>query len=85
MQRLAEVIDSDQFDTKIQTMPGRRARLRVRNRSAGMLTESIYAAPDDDDVWWFWWGWSDPIAPATDMHVAARKIRKVLRALAAVE
>ncbi len=76
LEKLADEIHGDAFEARIVTPPGRRPRLHVRNRSAGLLAEDIYS---DGQSYWF--GWAECIGPVADISTVAEKIMQVLRAL----
>jgi hypothetical protein len=64
----------------LQTAPGRRPNLHVRNPvpGAAALSEHIYTDRSADGNWTFWWPWADPIA--SEPAEAAAIIVRVLRA-----
>jgi hypothetical protein len=77
LRKLAELVNGSKVEAVVRVPEGGRARMQVRNRHVtSWMLESIYAAPAADRRWWFWWGWSDPIAPVTDLDAAARKVTR---------
>ena len=78
---LAAAIDPGEYLTQLFTPLRGRVGLSVRNRNAGQLAETIYAAPDETGAWFFWWGWTEPFAAVSDPVAAAAKVMHVLRAI----
>ena len=76
LEKLATELDGQTYVAQLVTPQGRRPYLHVRNRSAGVLTENVYAGDG-----FYWWGWAERIAPVADVAGAAAAIMRVLRAL----
>ena len=76
LERLAGELDSQIYEARLVKPNGRRPYLHVQNRSAGALTENVYAGDG-----FYWWGWAERIAPVAEVAGAAAAIMRVLRAL----
>jgi hypothetical protein len=76
LEKLAAELDGQAFEARVVAPPGRRPFVHVRNRRAGVLTESIYAGDG-----WFWWGWAERIAAVGEVAAAAEAVARVLRAV----
>jgi hypothetical protein len=74
LESLAAELSAREYHASLVTAAGRRPRLHVRNRSAGVLTEDVVI-----EAGWFWYSWCERIAPVTDVPAAAGKIARVLR------
>ena len=76
LEKLAAEIDGGDYQARVVAHSGRRPYLHVQNRSAGVLTENVYAGDG-----FYWWGWAERIAPVAEVAGAAAAIMRVLRAL----
>jgi hypothetical protein len=76
LERLAARLPASDYHARLVLADGRRPRLHVRNRSAGMLAEDVVV-----EAGWFWYSFAERIAPVTDVPAAAGKITRVLRAV----
>ena len=67
------------WSAEVRTASGKLPWLRARNPEPGalVLSENIYARPDDDGNWQYWWPWKEPIAqtPAETASIIVRVLR----------
>ena len=76
LERLAARLPAGEYHARLVLADGRRPRLHVRNRSAGLLAEDVVV-----EAGWFWYSFAERIAPVSDVPAAAGKIARVLRAV----
>jgi hypothetical protein len=79
LRRLAEQLTADDFVANVQDQP--RDQLSVRNPGASELTEIIRCDSDNGGKVCFVWSWGAPIAPITEVRLAAERIAHVLKAV----
>jgi hypothetical protein len=76
LEKLAAQLDGRAYAVALITGEGRRPHLYISNRDACQLAEYVYSDGES-----FWWGWAQPIAPVSDLAVAAAAIDRVLKVL----
>lgn len=76
LESLAAELPAGQYHARLVVADGKRPRLHVRNRSAGVLSEDVLV-----EAGWFWYSFAERIAPVTEVCTAAGKIARVLRAV----
>lgn len=75
LERLAAALNTDDFATTLVTGTGRRPRLTVTSKRAG-LDSDVYTGSG-----YYWWSWAERIAPTADPHAAAGTISSILGGL----
>ena len=80
LHELKDWLEAAGFAAAVETPLGGAPYVRVGNRHAPVLSETIridhFAA--DGDALWFFYSWGDPICPARETARAAREVTNVL-------
>jgi hypothetical protein len=79
LNELAAELSALGWTAEVRSPSGKLPWLRARNPEPGalVLSENIYARPDEDGNWRYWWPWKQPIA-GTSAETASIIVR-VLR------